>query len=212
MKKVLAIVLALVMALSCGAMAFAEETTAEVTTEAATNVVINNNEGDTIINEAAPENAKCGKCGSVLAADEKLADHECPTEAATEKDYIDLTVKDVLNAIVELAKAGMTQWADVENVVIKIVEFLDGLVKGTTSGKVDGLVAELEGILAGVEIPGMKDLINALKEKILSWYTPDIFVTEPTETPETGSAPVGIAVFAAVSVAAAAAFVCTKKN
>jgi hypothetical protein len=213
MKKVLAIVLALVMALSCSAMAFAGEdasTTAAATTAAATTKAAA--AGDTIINEAAPQNAKCGLCGSILAADEKIAGHTCPTEAATEKDYIDLTVKDVLNAIVELAKAGMTQWADVENVVIKIVEFLDGLVKGTTSGKVDGLVAELEGILAGVEIPGMKDLINALKEKILSWYTPDIFVTEPTETPETGSAPVGIAVFAAVSVAAAAAFVCTKKN
>ena len=207
MKKVLAIALALVMALSCSAMAFADTTTDAATTEAATNAA-----GDTIINEAAPQNAKCGLCGSVLAADEKIADHVCPTEAATEKDYINLTVKDVLDAIVELAKAGMTQWADVETVVIKIVEFLDGLVKGTTSGKVDGLVAELEGLLSGVEIPGMKDLINALKEKILSWYTPDIFVTEPTETPETGSAPVGIAVFAAVSVAAAAAFVCTKKN
>lgn len=207
MKKVLAIVLALVMALSCGAMAFAE-TTAEATTEAATQAAA----GDTIINEAAPQNAKCGLCGSTLAEGELIADHVCPTEAATEKDYIDLTVKDVLNAIVELAKAGMTQWADVETVVIKIVEFLDGLVKGTTSGKVDGLVAELEGLLSGVEIPGMKDLINALKEKILSWYTPDIFVTDPVETPETGSAPVGIAVFAAVSVAAAAAFVCTKKN
>ena len=208
MKKVLAIVLALVMALSCSAMAFAETTTAAADTTAATQAAA----GDTIINEAAPQNAKCGLCGSTLAADEKIADHECPTEEATEKDYIDLTVKDVLNAIVELAKAGMTQWADVENVVIKIVEFLDGLVKGTTSGKVDGLVAELEGLLKGIEIPGMKDLINALKEKILSWYTPDIFVTEPVETPETGSAPVGIAVFAAVSVAAAAAFVCTKKN
>ena len=212
MKKVLAIVLALVMAFSCAAMAFAEETTAEVTTEAATNVVINNNEGDTIINEAAPENAKCGKCGSVLAADEKLADHECPTEAATEKDYIDLTVKDVLNAIVELAKAGMAQWNDVESVVIKIMEALDNLVNGIVDGSVDGLVAELEGLVGGLELPAMDKLINTLKEKILSWYTPDIFVTEPVETPETGSAPVGIAVFAAVSVAAAAAFVCTKKN
>lgn len=227
MKKVLAIVLALVMALSCGAMAFAEtDTTAEATTEAAateatTEAAAGDNNIDIDVNVSVPgaevitlpaENAKCGKCGSVLAEGELLSSHECPTEAATEKDYINLTVKDVLNAIVELAKAGMTQWADVETVVIKIVEFLDGLVKGTTSGKVDGLVAELEGLLSGVEIPGMKDLINALKEKILSWYTPDVFVTEPVETPETGSAPVGIAVFAAVSVAAAAAFVCTKKN
>lgn len=204
MKKVLAIVLALVMALSCGAMAFAADDATTTTTTAAA--------GDTIINEAAPQNAKCGLCGSTLAEGELIADHVCPTEAATEKDYIDLTVKDVLNAIVELAKSAMTQWADVETVVIKIVEFLDGLVKGTTSGKVDGLVAELEGLFTGIEIPGMKDLINALKEKILSWYTPDIFVTDPVETPETGSAPVGIAVFAAVSVAAAAAFVCTKKN
>lgn len=210
MKKVLAIALALVMALSCGAMAFATDTTTDTTaaaTEAATNAA-----GDTIINEAAPQNAKCGLCGSVLAADEKIADHVCPTEAATEKDYIDLTVKEVLNAIVELAKSAMTQWADVETVVIKIVEFLDGLVKGTTNGKVDGLIAELEGLFEGIELPGITDLINALKEKILSWYTPDAFTTEPEGPADTGSAPVGIAVFAAVSVAAAAAFVCTKKN
>ncbi len=215
MKKILAIALALVMALSCSAMAFADgETTtaaAETTTEAAgdTNIDIDVNVPEATV---LHENAKCGLCGSTLAEGELLADHVCPTEAATEKDYIDLTVKEVLNAIVELAKAGMTQWADVETVVIKIVEFLDGLVKGTTSGKVDGLVAELEGLFEGVELPGIQDLINALKEKILSWYTPDAFVTEPAETPETGSAPVGIAVFAAVSVAAAAAFVCTKKN
>lgn len=134
------------------------------------------------------------------------------TEAATEAASSELTVKDVLNAIVELAKAGMAQWNDVESVVIKIMEALDNLVNGIVDGSVDGLVAELEGLVGGLELPAMDNLINTLKEKILSWYTPDIFVTEPVETPETGSAPVGIAVFAAVSVAAAAAFVCTKKN
>ncbi|MBO5859351.1 MAG: hypothetical protein J6R20_06200 [Clostridia bacterium] len=134
------------------------------------------------------------------------------TVAATEAASTELTVKDVLNAIVELAKAGMAQWNDVESVVIKIIEALDDLVNGIAGGNVDGLVAELEGLVAGAELPRMNDLINKLKEMILSWYTPDIFVTEPVETPETGSAPVGIAVFAAVSVAAAAAFVCTKKN
>ena len=134
------------------------------------------------------------------------------TEAATEAASSELTVKDVLNAIVELAKAGMAQWNDVESVVIKIIEALDNIVNGIVDGSVDGLVAELEGLVGGLELPAMDNLINTLKEKILSWYTPDIFVTESVETPETGSAPVGIAVFAAVSVAAAAAFVCTKKN
>ena len=132
--------------------------------------------------------------------------------ATTEAASSELTVKDVLNAIVELAKAGMAQWNDVESVVIKIMEALDNLVNGIVDGSVDGLVAELEGLVSGLELPAMDNLINTLKEKILSWYTPDIFVTEPVETPETGSAPVGIAVFAAVSVAAAAAVVCTKKN
>ena len=147
---------------------------------------------------------------ATTAAATTAATTAAATEAATEA--AELTVKDVLNAIVELAKAGMTQWNDVESVVIKIIEAIDNLVNGITTGSVDGLVAELEGLVAGLELPAMDNLINTLKEKILSWYTPDIFVTEPVETPETGSAPVGIAVFAAVSVAAAAAFVCTKKN
>ena len=221
MKKALAIVLALVMALSCSAIAFAEDASTEATTEATT-VAAGDNNIDIDVNVSVPgaeivtipaENAKCGKCGSVLADGELLADHECPTEAATEKDYIDLTVKEVLNMIVELAKAGMSQWADVETVVIKIVDFVDNLLNGTATGKVDGLIAELEGLFEGVEIPGISDLIDALKAKILSFYASEtVAPTEPTKTPDTGSAPVGIAVFAAVSVAAAAAFVCTKKN
>ena len=78
----------------------------------------------------------------------------------------------------------------------------------------DGLVAQLEGLFEGFEIPGIDELINALKEKILSFYAPGTVVptTQPEEPSTTGSAPVGIAVFAAVSVAAAAAFVCTKKK
>ncbi len=136
-------------------------------------------------------------------------------EAATEKDYVDLTVKEVLAMILELAKAGMSQWNDVETVIVKIVDFVDGLVNGIFTGSVDGLIAELEGLFNGIEIPGIDGLINALKEKILSFYAPGTVTpptTEPADTSDTGSAPVGIAVFAAVSVAAAAAFVCTKKK
>ena len=134
--------------------------------------------------------------------------------ATTEIPVAEFSIKEVLAMIVELAKAGMAQWNDVESVVIKIVDFVDGLVDGVfAAGGVDGLIAELEGLFEGVEIPGIDELINALKEKILSFYAPGIVPTTEAEAPvDTGSAPVGIAVFAAVSVAAAAAFVCTKKN
>lgn len=182
MKKVLALALALVMALSCGLMAFAEESTA------------------------------AADVATTAAADEATT---VADEAATEKDYVDLTVKEVLAMILELAKAGMSQWNDVETVIVKIVDFVDGLVNGIFTGSVDGLIAELEGLFEGVEIPGIDGLINALKEKILSFYAPGTVTpptTEPADTSDTGSAPVGIAVFAAVSVAAAAAFVCTKKK
>ena len=215
MKKVLAIALALVMALSCSAIAFADDsTTAAAAGDTNIDIDIDVSVPEAEVITLPAENAKCGLCGSVLAEGEDLADHVCPTEAATEKDYIDLTVKEVLAMIVELAKAGMTQWADVETVVIKIVDFLDGLVNGTLTGSVDGLVAELEGLFDGIEIPGIDALIKALKEKILSFYAPGTVVptTEPEDISDTGSAPVGIAVFAAVSVAAAAAFVCTKKK
>ena len=134
--------------------------------------------------------------------------------ATTEIPVAEFSIKEVLAMIVELAKAGMAQWNDVESVVIKIVDFVDGLVDGVfAAGGVDGLIAELEGLFEGVEIPGIDELINALKEKILSFYAPGIVPTTEAEAPvDTGSAPEGIAVFAAVSVAAAAAFVCTKKN
>ena len=134
--------------------------------------------------------------------------------ATTEIPVAEFSIKEVLAMIVELAKAGMAQWNDVESVVIKIVDFVDGLVDGIfAAGGVDGLIAELEGLFEGVEIPGIDELINALKEKILSFYAPGIVPTTEAEAPvDTGSAPVGIAVFAAVSVAAAAAFVCTKKD
>ncbi|MBP3696778.1 MAG: hypothetical protein J6J45_04450 [Clostridia bacterium] len=151
--------------------------------------------------------------GSTAAAD--VATTVATDEAATEKDYVDLTVKEVLAMILELAKAGMSQWNDVETVIVKIVDFVDGLANGIFTGSVDGLIAELEGLFDGIEIPGIDGLINALKEKILSFYAPGTVTpptTEPADTSDTGSAPVGIAVFAAVSVAAAAAFVCTKKK
>lgn len=154
-------------------------------------------------------------CSAIAFADDASTDAAPAASEAVSEDVAALDVKEVLAMIVELAKASMTQWNDVETVVIKIVDFVDGLVNGIFGDGVDGLIAELEGLFEGIEIPGIDELINALKEKILSFYAPGTVTpptTEPADTSDTGSAPVGIAVFAAVSVAAAAAFVCTKKD
>ena len=150
-------------------------------------------------------------CSAIAFADDAAV--AADEVATTEVPVAELDIKEVLAMILDLAKAGMAQWNDVETVIIKIVDFVDGLVNGIFADGVDGLIAELEGLFEGIEIPGIDDLINALKEKILSFYAPGIVPTTQPEAPsDTGSAPVGIAVFAAVSVAAAAAFVCTKKD
>lgn len=150
-------------------------------------------------------------CSAIAFADDATT---AAADTTAAEEVAELSVKEVLAMIVELAKAGMTQWNDVETVVIKIVDFVDDLMNGVFGEGVDGLIAELEGLFEGFEIPGIDELINALKEKILSFYAPGVVVptTEAVEPSDTGSAPVGIAVFAAVSVAAAAAFVCTKKD
>lgn len=201
MKKVLALALALIMALSMGSMAFAANT--------------------------------CGFCKSVFDGD--LDEHiaNCPkaqtTTAApaepTEKVPFEeailegLTIKGVLDLIVDIAKASMSQWEQIESIVIKILDLVQNMGNALVSeADVKGAVADLEASLADVKDGNAKSklasLINGLKAKIKALYAGEkaTDVTEPVVTPDTGSASVGIAAFAAVSVAAAAAYVCTKKK
>ncbi len=186
MKKVLALALALIMALSMGAMAFAADETAA---NADVNINININ-GET-------------------AADETTA---AADDAAT------LDVASILNMIIDLVKSSMTQWDDIESIVVRLVDFLENIGSAAVGqADVNGAVADLEAALADVEIPGISDLLNALKSKIKDLYAGEVattveVTTEKAPAPETGSSSVGIAVFAAVSVAAAAAYVCTKKS
>ena len=63
----------------------------------------------------------------------------------------------------------------------------------------------------------MSDLLNSLKQQIKNLYAGEVATTVEATTAaeeivDTGSSSVGIALFAAVSVAAAAAYVCTKKS
>lgn len=204
MKKALALALALVMALSVSVMAFAEDTT---TTAAATT-------------EAKPVIVNvCPNCQRAFANEAEYNKHidlckGSDPYVAPEKDYVDLTVKELLAMIVDVAKSSMSQWDAIESVVIRLVDFLENIGNAVVApADVEGAVADLESALKGVD--GVDGLLDALKAKIKALYAGEVATepeTEPEEPANTGSASVGIAVFAAVSVAAAAAYVCTKKK
>lgn len=207
MKKALALALALVMALSVSVMAFAEDPTTTTTTAAATT-------------EAKPVIVNvCPNCQRAFANEAEYNKHidlckGSDPYVAPEKDYVDLTVKEILAMIVDVAKSSMSQWDAIESVVIRLVDFLENIGSAVAPADVEGAVADLEAALKGVD--GVDGLLDALKAKIKALYAGEV-ATEPEETKaeepaDTGSASVGIAVFAAVSVAAAAAYVCTKKK
>lgn len=220
MKKVLALALALVIALSMSAMAFAAGTE----TDATTKVTVNNNmcpecgrwfadEEQYNAHLTYCEEKICTKCGEAFADEDAYNDHIEICTVGDTKDYVDLTVKEILNAIIEIAKASMGQWDDIESVITRLVDFIENIGAGVVpEADVNGAIAELEGL----NIPGISDLLDALKAKIKAMYAGEeattVVETTAATPADTGSASVGIAVFAAVSVAAAAAYVCTKKN
>lgn len=95
----------------------------------------------------------------------------------------------------------------------------------TPQADVAGAVDDLESTVNSVDLSNtplagfietVKNIINTIRQKIKDFYAGDKETTiEQTvaEAPaETGSADIGIAALAAISVAAAAAFVCTKKK
>ncbi|GEM_PF-923915 len=107
-----------------------------------------------------------------------------------------------------------------KNLVEKLWALIEqGINDAKSAPSVAGALSDLEakvidlGFGDNLEISG---LINKIKEKIKSFYANEKATTvEATvaEAPaDTGSATAGIAAFAALSMAAAAAYVCTKKK
>ena len=221
MKKVLALALALIMALSMSAMAFAADATpsdATTTATQATNVCPKCGATFSVeaeYNKHLPvcEVKTCAKCGEDFASEAEYNKHIEKCTVGDTKDYVDLSVKEILNAILEIAKATMGQWDGIEDVVIRIIDFIENIGAGLVpEADVNGAIAELEGL----NIPGIDGLLDSLKAKIKALYAGEeattVVETTAAAPADTGSASVGIAVFAAVSVAAAAAYVCTKKD
>ncbi|MBQ8764031.1 MAG: hypothetical protein IJZ07_08005 [Clostridia bacterium] len=242
MKKVLALALALIMALSMSAMAFAAdeayicpECEADLANATELNTHMKSVHTETEPN-VCPTCGKefyieseynkhiqlhdktCPKCNRAFADEAEYNAHIEKCTVGDEKDYVDLTVKEILTMIIDIAKASMSQWDSIESVIVRLVDFLENIGTAAVSeADVKGAVADLESALAGIEVPAIDELLNALKQKIKDLYAGEVattveVTTEVAPPAETGSSSVGIAVFAAVSVAAAAAYVCTKKS
>lgn len=232
MKKVLAIALALVMALSMSAMAFAA---LELKCNVCGSTGFANDEAlkshmDTVhpTTPAAPEapeqaKEKCGICGSEFTNDDLRAHIALGCDGAKTTNahdhYAALSIKDLLTMIIDLAKSSMTQWGDIESIIIRLVDFVENMgTLAADKAEVLGAVEDLEAAFADVKIAGLDDILNAIKSKIKAMYagekaTTVVETTVAEEPADTGSSSVaGIAAFAAISVAAAAAYVCTKKS
>ena len=217
MKKVLALALALIMALSMSAMAFAANTTAKATPDEPIKTCPDCKQqfrdgSDYNTHLQVCEVKTCTKCGEEFAGEDAYNTHVENCKVGDTKDYVDLTIKEILNMIIDIAKATMGQWDGIEDVVIRLVDFIENIGAGMVpEADVNGAIAELEGL----NIPGIDGLLDQLKAKIKALYAGEeatVVETTAAAPADTGSASVGIAVFAAVSVAAAAAYVCTKKD
>lgn len=227
MKKALALVLALVMVFSMGTMAFAEETTKTYACPDCDAKLYSDTELNAHMKSVhSKDPLSCPICGEKFYIESEYNKHIeiCDVKAnGSETIMADFTIKEILNMIVDLAKASMTQWGDIENIIITLIGFVEKItelgVNAVSEAEVKGAVADLEAALADVKLPKLDELLNGLKQKIKDLYAGEVATTvvvEETTVPapskDTGSSSVGIALFAAVSVAAAAAYVCTKKS
>ncbi len=129
----------------------------------------------------------------------------------------DTTILDIMNQFIA--------WIESSKIMDMLLEFaykiFDLLISGAPEPAVAGAMDNLEGAanklnLSLPQFSGLKDWINVIKQKIKSFYAGQVETTiEETqaEAPaDTGSASGSIAIFATISVAAAAAYVCSKKK
>lgn len=146
------------------------------------------------------------------------------TEATDATEATEATTAGPLDAI---TKAFEDLFAKVKEVLAGLTDYLKSIgdmIRNPVPLQESGVLGALDDFSAKVEasdiggdfIAQIKALITSLKQKIKDFYACDketeIQETEAETDIPTGSASAGLAVFAAVSAAAAAAYVCTKKK
>lgn len=228
MRKVLAIVLALVMAFGCTAIAFAANVAcpycgkdvAEGYLENHLTVCKENPENTTTAKaEATQYTNTCPYCGNDFSSEKSYNDHIaiCAGQANKGANFANITIVDVINSLFDAFKVNNDWLTAVSGILTRIMDLIEKI--GTSLvGKADvaGAIDDLEAKVAELPIVGdvleyIHNLITTLKQKVKDLYAHDA-ETAAVAPVDTGSTSIGIAAFAAVSVAAAAAYVCTKKK
>lgn len=155
-----------------------------------------------------------------FAADaETPAANEEKVDSAFNLGAVDLSaIQDVINSIIsQLSLQGVLDAC--QSIINKIVSLIESF---SAQSSVLGAVADLEAKIGDLGIVGdilqhIENLINTLKTKIKNFYAglreTAVEATEAQTSADTGSSSTAaVAAFAAISVAAATAFVCTKKK
>lgn len=154
-----------------------------------------------------------------FAADAETPAAEEKVDSAFNLGAVDLSaVQDVINSIIsQLSLQGVLDAC--QSIINKIVSLIEGFA---AQSSVLGAVADLEAKIGDLGIVGdilqhIENLINTLKTKIKNFYAglreTAVEATEAQTSADTGSSSTAaVAAFAAISVAAATAFVCTKKK
>lgn len=153
---------------------------------------------------------------SLAFAAEDVAAAPAATEATS-------SIFSVVGGILEDIVAAFNGTSILDTIKSIIIQIQDLIANFASTSDVAGAIADLEAKIGSFNIAKdifdyVTNLINTLKQKIKDLYsgnreTEVIEETEAVASSDTGSsATLGIAAFAAVSAASAAAFVCLKKK
>lgn len=193
MKKLLSILLALVMTLSLGVMAFADNDESTTEEEITTEVEVETEEETEAEETTVEETTECDDCESAEEALQELIDFINSDE-----------FQDALNEAKEKAAELAGNSEDVAGFVDELFDKIEELSGGAF---------DREGIVGFLGETGLFDwFVNLYVPALPETTVPETeAVEEDDDIPQTGSSGAGLAVFAVLSVAAAAAYVSKKR-
>ncbi len=232
MKKIIALALAFAMLFSFSALAFAADPhvlTKESDTKWTCSCGASFEKEADANNHIKEVNSKsvvkvCPYCQNQFVDEKAYNEHIVICASQHPSDHVadGVDILAVVDRLIKVFEINANWWDAIEDVIIRIFDFVEN-IGSLLERKADvaGAVADLEFKVDALNLPGniletVKVLISELKQKIKDFYAgaieTSVDITEAEAPAETGSASTGIAVFAAVSALAAAAYVCTKKR